>query len=180
MSVETIARRYGTALADVVLKTGETETVKSELKAWEEMMAASADLQSALANPAIAHADKEKVLESLITKANPSRTTANFLRVLLRNGRLTDLAEINDKFAAVLEERSGHVAAEVISARELSADQKGELKANLERLTGKQVQLNFSIDESIIGGVVTRVGSTVYDGSVRTQLENLKEQLVNG
>jgi len=180
MSVETIARRYGTALADVVLKTGETQSVSAELKGWEEMLASSTDLRSALGNPAIAHLDKEKVLESLIAKSNPSKTTSNFLRVLLRNGRLTDLSEINDKFAAVLEERSGHVAAEVTSARELSADQKGELKANLEKLTGKQVQLNFGIDENIIGGVVTRVGSTVYDGSVKTQLENLKEQLVNG
>jgi F-type H+-transporting ATPase subunit delta len=180
MSVETIARRYGTALADVVLKTGETQSVSSELKGWEEMLASSSDLRSALANPAIAHLDKAKVLESLIAKTNPSKTTANFLRVLQRNSRLTELSEINEKFAAVLEERSGHVAAEVTSARELSADQKGELKSNLEKLTGKQVQLNFGIDENIIGGVVTRVGSTVYDGSVRTQLENLKEQLVNG
>jgi F-type H+-transporting ATPase subunit delta len=180
MSVETIARRYGTALADVVLKTGETQSVSSELKGWEEMLASSSDLRSALANPAIAHLDKTKVLESLIAKTNPSKTTANFLRVLQRNSRLTELSEINEKFAAVLEERSGHVAAEVTSARELSADQKGELKSNLEKLTGKQVQLNFGIDENIIGGVVTRVGSTVYDGSVRTQLENLKEQLVNG
>ena len=180
MSVETIARRYGTALADVVVKTGESESVKAELRSWEEMMATSADLQSAFSNPAIAHLDKEKVLESLITKTNPSKTSANFLRVLLRNDRLTDLAEINERFAAVLEERSGHVAAEVTSARELSADQQSELRANLEKLTGKQVQLNFGIDQGIIGGVVTRIGSTIYDGSVRTQLENLKEQLVNG
>ena len=180
MSVETIARRYGTALADVVLKTGETQGVTSELKAWEEMLASSEDLRSALANPSIAHLDKEKVLESLIARSNPSKTTSNFLRVLLRNSRLTELREINEKFASVLEERSGHVAAEVTSARELSADQKGELKANLEKLTGKQVRLNFDIDQNIIGGVVTRVGSTVYDGSVKTQLENLREELING
>lgn len=180
MSVETIARRYGTALADVVLKTGETETVKSELRTWEEMMSENAELMNAFQNPSIAHLDKEKVLDSLIAKAKPSKTTSNFLRVLLRNSRLTELADINDKFAAVLEERSGHVSAEVLSARELSADQKAELKANIEKLTGKQVQLNFGIDKNIIGGVVTRVGSTVYDGSVRTQLENLREQLVNG
>ena len=72
MSVETIARRYGTALADVVLKTGETATVSSELKAWEEMLESSADLRTALANPSIAHLDKEKVLESLIAKSNDS------------------------------------------------------------------------------------------------------------
>jgi len=180
MSVETIARRYGTALADVVLKTGETETVKSELKTWEEMMASNADLLSAFRNPSIAHLDKERVLESLIEKTKPTRTTSNFLRVLLRNSRLTELAAINDKFASVLEDRGGRISADVLSARELSEDHKRELKSNLEKLTGKEVRLNFGIDQSIIGGVVTRVGSTVYDGSVRTQLENLREQLVNG
>ncbi|MBL8124421.1 MAG: F0F1 ATP synthase subunit delta [Blastocatellia bacterium] len=180
MSVETIARRYGTALADVVIKTGETETVKAELKTWEEMMTSSADLLSAFSNPAIAHLDKEKVLESLISKAAPSRTTANFLRVLLKNNRLTELGDINDKFVAILEERGGIVAAHVTAARELSDDQKAELRSNLEKLTGKKVQLNFEINKEIIGGVVTRIGSTVYDSSVKTQLENLKEQLVNG
>ena len=145
MSVETIARRYGTALADVVIKTGETETVKAELKTWEEMMTSSADLLSAFSNPAIAHLDKEKVLESLISKAAPSRTTANFLRVLLKNNRLTELGDINDKFVAILEERGGIVAAHVTAARELSDDQKAELRSNLEKLTGKKVQLNFEI-----------------------------------
>lgn len=180
MSVETIARRYGTALADVVIKTGETETVKAELKTWEEMMTSSADLLSAFSNPAIAHLDKEKVLESLISKAAPSRTTANFLRVLLKNNRLTELGDINDKFVAILEERGGIVAAHVTAARELSDDQKAELRSNLEKLTGKKVHLNFEINKEIIGGVVTRIGSTVYDSSVKTQLENLKEQLING
>ena len=180
MSVETIARRYGTALADVVIKTGETETVKAELKTWEEMMTSSADLLSAFSNPAIAHLDKEKVLESLISNAAPSRTTANFLRVLLKNNRLTELGDINDKFVAILEERGGIVAAHVTAARELSDDQKAELRSNLEKLTGKKVQLNFEINKEIIGGVVTRIGSTVYDSSVKTQLENLKEQLING
>lgn len=180
MSVETIARRYGTALADVVSSGGNIQTVKSELRVWEEMMATNADLHSAFRNPSIAHLDKEKVLESLIAKAKPTKTTANFLRVLLKNSRLTELGEINDKFASILEERSGHIAAEVTSARDLSDEQKRELRSNLEKLTGKQVQLNFGIDQDIIGGVVTRVGSTVYDGSVRTQLENLREQLVNG
>ena len=180
MSVETVARRYATALADVVLKSGETETVKTELKTWEEMVKANDSLQSAFANPAIAHASKEKVLESLLAKAKPSKTTANFLRVLLRNSRLTELSEINRKFATVLDERSGVVSAKVKSARPLTDAQKAEFQANLAKLTGKKVNLNFDIDENIIGGVVTRVGSTVYDGSVKTQLETLKQQLVNG
>lgn len=180
MSVETVARRYATALADVVVKTGETGTVRSELIDWERLIAENEDLKSAFSNPAIAHEKKEKVLHSLLEKVRPSKTTANFLRILQRNGRLTELAEINDRFAAELEERSGVVAAEIVSARELPEDERSALAANLEKLTGKKVNINFNIDREIIGGVVTRIGSTVYDGSVRTQLDNLREQLING
>lgn len=180
MSVETIARRYAGALADVVTKTNETETVRAELRIWEQMIGGNAELAYAFANPAIQHVDKEKVLESLLAKSGPSRTTANFLRVLLRNGRLTDLAAINERFDIELEERSNISSALVTSARELDDNERAELKANIEKLTGKQVKLEFTINESLIGGIVTRLGSTVYDGSVKTQLENLKERLVNG
>jgi F-type H+-transporting ATPase subunit delta len=178
MSIETVARRYAVALADVVEKSGEAETVKTELREWETMTAANADLMNAFRNPAINHANKEKVLENLIARTKPSRTTANFLRVLLRNNRLTELAEINRRFAAVLEERSGTIAARIISARPLSPEEQAELQSNLRKVTGKNVNLNFDVDQSIIGGVITKIGSTVYDGSVKTQLENLKEQMI--
>jgi ATP synthase, F1 delta subunit len=180
MSVETVARRYATALADVVEKTNEAEVVRAELAEWEAMMQANADLMNAFSNPAINQSNKEKVLENLIQKIKPARTTANFLRVLLRNGRLTELAEINRRFAAVLEERSGAVAARVVSARPLTEEEQAQLQNSLSKLTGKKVNLNFDIDQSIIGGVVATVGSTVYDGSVKTQLENLRQQLING
>ena len=120
------------------------------------------------------------VLDGLLTKIKPSPTTANFLKVLLQNGRLTDLTAINDRFAAVLDERSGLVAAEITSARELPTGEKAEFETSLAALTGKTVNVNYAVDPNIIGGVVTRIGSTVYDGSVKTKLENLKEQLVNG
>jgi F-type H+-transporting ATPase subunit delta len=178
MSGETVARRYALALADVVEKSPDSEIVKSELKQWQAMMTANADLINVFRNPAIAHAGKEKLLENLIEKAKPARTTANFLRVLLRNNRLTEIAQINDKFASVLEERSGALAATIISARPLSAEEQAALQNNLSKLTGKNVSLNFNIDSNIIGGVVTKIGSTVYDGSVKTQLENLKEQMI--
>src|SRR5690242_11558010 len=120
MSVETVARRYATALADIVLKSGETETVKSELKAWEDLIKSNSNLQNAFENPAISQANKESVLEGLLKKAKPSKTTSNFLRVLLRNGRLIELSDINEKFATVLEERSGIVSASITSARPLT------------------------------------------------------------
>ena len=94
--------------------------------------------------------------------------------------KILKLREINEKFAYVLDERKGLVSAEITSARPLSQAEKSELEKSVAKLTGKQVNLNFNIDENIIGGVVTRVGSTVYDNSVKTQLENLKQQLVNG
>ena len=178
MSVETVARRYATALADVVVKNGDSSGIQIELKQWETLMDSSADLQSVFGNPAIQQANKEKVLENLIERSKPTKTTANFLRVLLRNGRLTDIGEINSKFASVLEERSGGTTAQVTSARPLSDAQKSEIKTNLERMTGKRISPDFTIDESIIGGLQTRIGSTVYDGSVKTQLENLKQQMI--
>jgi F-type H+-transporting ATPase subunit delta len=180
MSQETVARRYATALADVVTKNGDVDTVRTELKSWEELIRSSVDLQNAFLNPSIGHASKERVLESLVQRTRPSRTTSNFLRVLLKNDRLGELDEINRRFEAELEERSGVVTAHVTSARELTDGEKAQLQANLAKLTGRMVKLEFGIDKDLIGGVVTRIGSTVYDASVKTQLENLREELVNG
>lgn len=178
MSVETVARRYASALADVVVKSGETETVQTELKTWEEMMTSNNDLQEVFKNPSIAQINKEKVLNNLLEKAVPNKTTANFLRVLLRNNRLTELGEINTRFASVIAERSGQVSAKVVSARPLNDGEKSEIQTSLAKMTGRTVNINYETDESIIGGVVTTIGSTVYDSSVKTQLENLKKQMI--
>jgi F-type H+-transporting ATPase subunit delta len=180
MSNETIARRYSAALADVVIKSGETDNVRTELAGWATLLAANPDLANVFSNPAISHSNKEKVLDGLIAKTKPANSTANFLKVLLQNGRLADLPEINTKFDSVLEERRGVVSAEITSARALPDAERADFETNLQRLTGKQVNVNYRVDPEIIGGVVTRIGSTVYDGSVKTKLENLKEQLVNG
>jgi len=180
MSIETIARRYSTALADVALSSGGVDTIKSELSGWNELFSQNADLQTVFSNPAIAQSNKEKVLDGLIAKAKPSTTTANFLRILLKNGRLSELSEISSKFESVLDERSGVVAAQITSAREMPQDEKAEFESELAKLAGKTVTVSYTIDPEIIGGVITRIGSTVYDGSVKTKLENLKEQLVNG
>jgi F-type H+-transporting ATPase subunit delta len=179
MSNETVARRYATALADVVIKSGETGTVKGELDAWQQMITSNAELENMLRNPVVQHLKKERVLEGLLERTNPSKTTANFLRILLKNSRLADIATINERFAQVLEERSGSVSAEITSSRDLSENERTELRSNLEKLTGKKINASWRLDPELIGGVVTRIGSTVYDGSVKTQLETLKVELVN-
>lgn len=179
MSIESVARRYASALADIALEHSQEETIRSELSEWNDLISGNRNLYYAFSNPAIAHQEKIRLLEELISRTSPSLYTANFLRVLVKNFRITDLPEIKDKFADVLEERRGITSASVTSARELSDEEKAELRANLEKMTGKEVHLQFDIDENVIGGAVTRLGSTVYDGSVKTQLELLKQQMID-
>ena len=179
MSVETVARRYANALADVVITSDEEETVKSELKVWEELIKGNNDLKT-LVNPTIKHKLKQNALEVVIAKTRPTQTTANFLRVLVQNRRLRSLPEINSQLEKVLNERGGSVQANVTSARELNDGERSELIQNLVKLTGKKIKPTYRIDPNLIGGVVTQIGSTVFDGSVKTKLKNLEEQLVNG
>ena len=177
MSVQTVARRYASALADVVLERGEAREVQEELLAWEKMFQASPMLQEVFRNPTIALDKKRGVLNKLIERAKPRPTTANFLKVLLQNQRITDLGEINKKFAELLDERAGMVAAIVTTARSVPENAQQKLQAKLLSLTGKQVRINFTTDPELIGGLVTRIGSTVYDGSVRNHLQLIKEKM---
>lgn len=177
MSVQTVARRYASALADVVLERGEARDVQSELSAWEETLQKNASLREVFGNPTISLDQKRAVLQKLIEVARPRPTTANFLKVLLQNQRLTELAEINRKFAQILDERAGMVAATVTTARTVPTDAQQRLQDKLTELTGKKVRIEFATDPEIIGGLVTRIGSTVYDGSVRSQLQQIKEKM---
>ena len=177
MSVQTMARRYAAALADVVTKRGEAGEVQEELAGWELMMRGSSDLLEVFRNPTIPYEQKHTVLDKLIARARVRPTTANFLQVLLRNHRLTDLAEINKRFAQELDDRSGVVVAQVTTARPVPESMREGLGARLTGLTGRRVRLQFAVDKDLIGGVVTRVGSTVYDGSVRTQLQQIKQKM---
>ena len=177
MSVQTVARRYASALADVALERGEANEIQEELIAWEKMFQANPMLEDVLRNPTIALDQKRAVLTKLIERARPRPTTANFLKVLLQNQRLTELGVINDKFAEILDMRAGMVAATVTTARTVPENAQQKLHAKLMTLTGKKVRINFATDPELIGGLVTRIGSTVYDGSVRNHLQLIKEKM---
>ena len=177
MSSQTVARRYATALADVIIQRREEAEVRSELAAWERLIADNAALLEALSNPTVSYDQKRNVLEELIQRTHVRPTTANFLRLLLKNQRLPELAQVNTKLGEVLDERAGVVGVQVISARPLAEDLKIQLKQKLSELTGRTAQLKFETDESLLGGIVTRIGSTIYDGSVRNQLSRLREEL---
>jgi F-type H+-transporting ATPase subunit delta len=172
-----MARRYAAALADVVMTGGESREVQAELSAWESMMQGNTDLLEVFRNPTIPYEQKRGVLEALIARARVRPTTANFLQVLLRNQRLADLHEINKRFALELDERSGVVVAQVTTARTVPASVQKSLGESLSNLTGRRVRLQFAVDDDLIGGVTTRIGSTVYDGSIRTQLQQIKQRM---
>ena len=177
MSIQTVARRYASALADVVLDRSEAKEVQQELEQWNGLLQANVNLQEVFRNPTIALDQKRTVLNKLIERAKPRPTTANFLKVLLQNQRLTELSEINRKFAEILDQRAGMVAATVTTAGPVPESSRRSLRETLASLTKKKVRVDFEQDPDLIGGLVTRIGSTVYDGSVRNQLQQIKERM---
>jgi F-type H+-transporting ATPase subunit delta len=177
MSSQTVARRYASALADVVLQRGEAREVQQELRTWADMLQSNANLREVFANPTIALDQKRGVLKRLIEIAKPRPTTVNFLKLLLQNQRLPELDQINRRFASVLDDRAGMIAAQVTTARPVKPETQHTLETKLRNLTGKNVRIEFDTDPDMIGGLVTRIGSTIYDGSVRNQLQQIKEKM---
>ena len=177
MSLQTVARRYASALADVVVERKEEREVQDEIEQWATMVESNPELKEVFANPTVAYDEKQKVLEALITRTRVRPTTASFLRVLLRNQRLAQLKDVAERFGQVLDERGGVVSANVTTARPLPEDMKNTVRQALAAATGRTVRVSFSTDETIIGGLVARIGSTIYDGSVQSRLDRLSEEL---
>lgn len=175
--IDAVASRYAAALADVALEQKSADRVKRDLAAFTDAFFSSADLRIFLESPAAARELKQKVVETLAARMDLAPAVRNFVHVLVDHRRMEMLREIQRAFHEELNSRLGIAEAEVISARELSAGEKKQLTAALERRTGKKIEARFRGDESLVGGIVVRVGSTVYDGSVREQLTRLREQL---
>ena len=180
MTHSAVATRYANALADVVTASASGITAEAaigQLSAFDGVLRESVELQSVLTSPAVPPARKRAVVGRIADSLQLSRITRNFLFVLIDHRRIVSLTEIIHSFETVSDERLGFARAEVSSARELAEPQRKTLNLQLERLTGKRVRARYSVDESLIGGVVARIGSTVYDGSVRGQLDNLGKRL---
>jgi F-type H+-transporting ATPase subunit delta len=177
LSLQTVARRYATALADVAIERREEKEVQNEVDQWAAIIESNPQLKEVFANPTIIHDHKRKVLEDLIARTRVRDTTASFLRVLLKNQRLSQLRDIAARYSLVLDERAGMLAGSVTTARPIPEDLKKTLHETLSATTGRTVRLTFETDEKIIGGLVARIGSTVYDASVQSHLERLAEGL---
>jgi F-type H+-transporting ATPase subunit delta len=173
LSLQTVARRYASALADVVIERREEREVQQEIESWASMIQGNPQLKEVFANPTVVYDHKQNLLEELISRTRVRPTTASFLRVLLRNQRLAQLPEVAERFGQILDERGGVVAAQITTARPIPEELKKSLHDALASATGRTVRLTFDTDETIIGGMVARIGSTVFDGSVENHLERL-------
>jgi F-type H+-transporting ATPase subunit delta len=177
MSVTAVARRYAEALADVAMETNQVEQIEAEVRAFTEMMAASRELYDVFASPALSQKGKSSVLESLIARARPGKMTANLLRTMLRNYRLHYLDMVHEQFRREINRRRGVVPAEVTTAGPVAPSDREILARRLQEMTGNRVEIEFHTDPSLIGGAIARLGSVVYDGSIRTQLESVRQKL---
>lgn len=171
------AQRYAAALADVAMEQKSAEAVKRDLAAFVEMFFSSADLRNALESPAVNRDVKLKVITTIAGKMGLNTAVRNFVCLVVDHRRTEMLREMVQAFAEELNKRLGIEQAEVTSARELSAAEKKELTTVLERRTGKKIEARFEEDSALLGGAIVRLGSTIYDGSVREQLNRLRERL---
>ena len=180
MTLSAVATRYANALADVVTASGAVlrpQDAVVQLQSFEATLRSSAELHNALTTPAVPASRKKAVVGRIADLAGLSRIARNFLFVLVDHRRIALLSEIIQIFERVVDERLGFVQAALASAGELTEAQRATLTAEFERLTGKRIRMRFTVDASLIGGVVAHIGSTVYDGSVRGQLASLERRL---
>lgn len=172
-----LARRYAAALADVAMEQQDSGKVKDGLASFVDLFFESDDLRNFLESPSLQPEAKRRVIEEIGERMSLPEPVRNFIWVVVHHRRTEMLRDIGAAFREELNGRLGIAEAEVSSARSLSEPEKQELVTALERRTGKKIEARFREDPSLLGGAVARVGSMVYDGSVREQLARLREQL---
>lgn len=180
MITNAIARRYAKALIQLAAEEGTVEKYYDELSGFESVLAAHRELAALLSSPAYAIETKRAILRETVDMLAVSKTVANFLFLLLDKNRLGQLASIIDGYRGFADELSGLLRSKVTSALPLENAQVAEIKAALEKTTGKTVLLEVEHDPSLIGGVVTKVGDTIFDGSIKTQLGRIQDILQKG
>jgi F-type H+-transporting ATPase subunit delta len=173
-----VISRYARAFADVVvdLKLDPNE-VRGELRTIVDLLEHSIDLQRVWDNPAIPHHQKLRVLDAVAQRAGLVTAVRNFIAVVIEHGRIRLFPHIARQFEAELNNRLGFIDAEITSARELGPQERLALEKQVAHMTGRTVRAQYATDPKILGGAVVKVGSTIYDGSVRGQLQRIREQL---
>jgi F-type H+-transporting ATPase subunit delta len=172
-----LARRYAKAILALGADQGNLDRVGGDLRAIAKAFKDSAELATVLSNPAIRRADRKRVLDAVLGKLIVQPSTKNLVYLLLDGERLDTLPAISREVDAAIEAKAGRVTAQLTSARALDHAQLSQITAALEKLSGKKVDVVRREDPDLLGGVVAKVGDVVYDGSLRTQLRNLRDEL---
>ena len=177
MTTRASASRYARALLDVVIKEGNPEQVEQELSGFAGMLSGSAELQKALTNPAVPVKAKRAIVESLASRANLSSPLRKLMVMLAERDRLLLLPELEAIYRERLMEHRQVIRAELTTAAPLPADRVALFQQRLAAATGRSVTMTTNVDPELIGGAVAKIGTIVYDGSIATQLDRLKERL---
>ncbi len=177
MGNRTMAVRYARALADVLPDDADLARVQDELDVVAQVLRDDGEIRTALMSSGLSRARKKGLLELLARKADFHPACRRVLTLLAESNRLSHFADMQQAFAGLCDQRRKIVAAEVITAVAIDPGQEQDYRRSLERLTGKQIRLQTRVDPAILGGVVTRIGSEVYDGSVRGRLQRLQTRL---
>jgi F-type H+-transporting ATPase subunit delta len=177
MLAGSLARRYARALMEIGAEQKNADKLGTDVRNLAKAMDVSAELTQTLTNPAFPRADRKKILDALAARFGAQPITKNFFYVLLDKERLAHVPAISREIDRMLEEQAGRVAAEVVSAQPLTATQLTQITTALEKLSGKKVVVVKREDPALLGGVVAKVGDTIYDGSLRTQLRQLRDSM---
>jgi F-type H+-transporting ATPase subunit delta len=178
--MSTLSLRYAHAFASVAASAGiDTSAAQQQINDFNETFVGSRELREVLTNPAIAKEQKLKVLDAIAGKIGMLPQVRNFIAVVMDHQRLSELGEMLTEYHAMADEQAGLAEAEITSAHALNDEDRAELEAQVSRLAGGRVRATYQQDSTLLGGAVVRIGSTVYDGSLRAQLQQLKQRLIN-
>lgn len=173
--------RYATAFLEVVTAAHlDSAAIDCQLTDFLATWEGSHELREFFVNPAVPAVQKVAILDKLNAKLGLQKELRNLIAVLINNDRIGHVAEVAAAYRKILQEQLGIRPAEITTARELGKEEQDKLVAEVGKLAGAKIDASFKLDPSILGGTVVRIGSTVYDGSVRGRLERLKESLIAG
>lgn len=175
-----LALRYARALLSVIDDPSTLERIDEFLAALVQALDESPDLRSAMLDPAVPRSARTKLFRSMVEQNGLPTEVGNFFATLVDNNRIAALDAIAAVFHEERERQQGIVAAEMTTATPITEEMKQRARTALERVTGAKVRLTCNVEPELIGGAVTKIGSTVYDGSLRSQLQQLKRKMVEG
>ena len=175
-----IARRYAKALLLISKEDGQTDTYRNELGGFADLVAQEKSLYEAITNPLYETTGRRNVLQTVIDKLDLTRTMKSFLLLIFDKGRIGFIGSINDYYQKLADELKGVARASLVSAIDLSAETVEKIRVALSKKTQKDIILAVEQDPELIGGIITKIGDLVWDGSIKTQLINMRESLKRG